>query len=219
MPALPGSPSSLISAPRQAASHPWHFQLLPRLQWISKPLDWSESLLARGYWVEWLFNPQAALRHSPGAASLSIYFPSFRSQGTGLLLSCWLLWKAMCCKYNILLSWDETVAQFRISKGRIPSLLVCSGMGVCHTEICPTSELPQQLSMLCSMHLYWCWFTHAWLNIKMLSINCLTLHNCKLIVWTVFHLLNRYIKLFCPFLFYFSDIFSFTAIFNYLLLI
>lgn len=111
------------------------------------------------------FLSRAALRHSSGAASLSIYFPSFRSQGTGLLLSCWLLWKAMCCKYNILLSLGGTVTQFRVwsggqhPKGGFPLLCPCSGLGVCHTETCPTSGLPQQLSMLCSVHLYWCQFT------------------------------------------------------------
>lgn len=61
----PGSPSSPISAPRQAASHPWHFQLLPRLQWSSKPLGWSESRWFVGTGSnKWLFNPRAALSSS-----------------------------------------------------------------------------------------------------------------------------------------------------------
>lgn len=110
-------------------------------------------------------NGFSILRHSSGATSLSIYSPSFRSQGTGLLLSCGLLWAAMCCKYNILLSSDGTVTQFRIWRGGqdpkagFPVMYACSGLDLPHTEIYPTSELPQQLSMLCSI--YWCRFTYA----------------------------------------------------------
>lgn len=60
------------------------------------------------YWTKWLCNTLAALtrlRHFSTAVSFSIYFLRFLLHGgTGLLLSCWLLWKAMCCKYSILLS-------------------------------------------------------------------------------------------------------------------
>lgn len=152
MPALPGSPSSLISAPRQE---------LPTLGTSSYCQGSSESpdlwIGVNLCWLKWLFNPRAALRHSSGAASLSIYFLSFHSQGTGLLLSCGLLWKAMCCKFNISLSLDGTVTQFRVwhggqdPKGGFPVLWCALGWCLPHRN-CPTSEIPQQLSMLCSMH-------------------------------------------------------------------
>lgn len=74
----------------------------------------------------------------------SIYFRRFLlHRGTGLLLSCWLLWKAMCCKYSILLSLDETVSQFKIwlwerdSKGEFPFHYACSGLGLCCTDQLP----------------------------------------------------------------------------------
>lgn len=161
MPALPGS--HLCS--QTSSFPPSAFPVIAKAPGnLQSPLDWSGS---RWYCVQWLLNPRAALRHSSGAASLSIYFPSFRSQGAGLLLSSWLLWGAMCCKYNILLSSDGTVTQFRVwrggqdPKGGFPVLCESSGPGVCHTEICPTPELPQQLPMLCSMHLYRSKFTYA----------------------------------------------------------
>lgn len=63
MPALPGSPWLSLPFPapylcfHTSSSHPQHFQSLPRLQWIPKPLDWSESPMARWYWLKWVFYP------------------------------------------------------------------------------------------------------------------------------------------------------------------